>query len=232
MSFSSLSSSPSTPAPFKMLVLDHYVPHPSFSYPNNHNAHSFREERQKEMQTMERFFPQGLGITSVLVEKQTQQTWQKILVTLGDYDGVLLGGSPFSVNDSDLEWLEEEKEFLKEALQKKDISFLGICFGNQLLATVLGGTVESHHRYIHEHAELDFHKRDNITSFACHEEYVSSLPHGAKVLARGENKMPYYIKYSDNTYGVQTHPEREVDHIDSEDFWKKELHTKIFSPEI
>jgi GMP synthase (glutamine-hydrolysing) len=53
---------------------------------------------------------------------------------LGDF--LLIMGDPMSVNNSEL-WIEEELQFVKAAMNKRRP--LGICFGSQLLAKVLGG---------------------------------------------------------------------------------------------
>jgi GMP synthase-like glutamine amidotransferase len=54
-------------------------------------------------------------------------------------DFLLIMGGPMSVNDSD-PWIAEELQFVKAALNK-GIPVLGICFGSQLLAKALGGSV-------------------------------------------------------------------------------------------
>lgn len=57
------------------------------------------------------------------------------------YDAIIVGGTPVSVNDMHRHnFLLKEGRFLKKALdQKKPV--LGICFGAQLLARVLGAAV-------------------------------------------------------------------------------------------
>jgi GMP synthase (glutamine-hydrolysing) len=56
---------------------------------------------------------------------------------LGDF--LLIMGGPMSVNDSEI-WIGEELQFVKAAMNKR-LPILGICFGSQLLAKVLGGSV-------------------------------------------------------------------------------------------
>ena len=59
---------------------------------------------------------------------------------LDDYDAYLITGSPCSVNEGHV-WIEKLKHFVRDCLisQKK---LVGICFGHQLIASALGGTVE------------------------------------------------------------------------------------------
>ena len=56
-------------------------------------------------------------------------------------DALVISGGPMSVNEEDkYAWLVPEKRFLEKVLQK-EIPILGICFGAQLLANVLGAKV-------------------------------------------------------------------------------------------
>lgn len=52
---------------------------------------------------------------------------------------LLIMGGPMSVNDAD-SWIAEELHFIKAAMNNS-IPVLGICFGAQLLAKALGGSV-------------------------------------------------------------------------------------------
>ena len=56
-------------------------------------------------------------------------------------DFLLIMGGPMSVNDPDA-WIAAELQFVTTALAR-DIPVLGICFGAQLLAKALGGSVAS-----------------------------------------------------------------------------------------
>ncbi len=56
---------------------------------------------------------------------------------VGDF--LLIMGGPMSVNDSDV-WIAEELQFVQSVL-KTDVPVLGICFGSQILAKALGGSV-------------------------------------------------------------------------------------------
>ena len=54
--------------------------------------------------------------------------------------GVMILGSAASVND-DADWLQDLKHWLRPVALSGQVPMLGICFGHQLLAHVLGGTV-------------------------------------------------------------------------------------------
>jgi GMP synthase-like glutamine amidotransferase len=60
---------------------------------------------------------------------------------LGDYRALLAFGGPMNVDEEDRHpWLREEVAAIREAC-RRDLPFLGICFGAQLLAKALGGVV-------------------------------------------------------------------------------------------
>ncbi|RLG03142.1 MAG: GMP synthase (glutamine-hydrolyzing) [Thaumarchaeota archaeon] len=73
-----------------------------------------------------------LGVYSEIVEPEAAETEIK----LGDVGGVILSGGPRSVFDPDSPSLD-----LKPILEK-GIPILGICYGHQLLAKLLGGRLE------------------------------------------------------------------------------------------
>jgi GMP synthase-like glutamine amidotransferase len=54
------------------------------------------------------------------------------------YDMIVSLGSEFAAFDDSIPWLEREKRLLADATEG-DVPILGVCFGGQLLARVLGG---------------------------------------------------------------------------------------------
>jgi GMP synthase-like glutamine amidotransferase len=55
-----------------------------------------------------------------------------------DYDIIVSLGSQYAAFDDSLPWIEREKRLFRDAT-KADVPILGLCFGGQLLARILGG---------------------------------------------------------------------------------------------
>ncbi len=61
---------------------------------------------------------------------------------LSDYDGLWVMGGPMDVwEEEQYPWLKAEKAAIREAVVDRQMPFLGICLGHQLLADALGGRV-------------------------------------------------------------------------------------------
>jgi GMP synthase-like glutamine amidotransferase len=123
-----------------------------------------------------------------------------------DYDMIVSLGSEFAAFDDSVPWLKKEKELLREAAQG-DVPVLGICFGGQLLARVLGGK-----SFRSEIAEIGWlpvrSKEQEIVSdgpwFQWHFD-TFTVPPGAKLIAdSAAGPQAYAVGRS---LGVQFHPE-------------------------
>lgn len=132
-----------------------------------------------------------------------------------DYDGAVVTGSRSSVY-WDEDWMEPITEWVGEAIDR-GVPFLGVCWGHQLLADVLGGTVEDMGVYEVGYSEIDrlgdsrlFEGIDEqFLSFTSHSDAVAALPPGAKPLA--ENDYSNHGFRKDRVFGVQFHPEYDTE---------------------
>lgn len=132
-----------------------------------------------------------------------------------DYDGVIVTGSRSSVY-WDEPWISPMKEWLDEVIER-DIPCLGICYGHQLLADVLGGTVEGMGAYeigyntvTHTgESELFSGIDEEFLVFTTHSDAVTELPPGAQALAENEYSNHGFRK--DHVFGVQFHPEYDME---------------------
>ena len=100
---------------------------------------------------------------------------------------------------------------------------LAVCYGHQLLAQVLGGTVGANpngRQIGTRQAQLTTASADDAlfsglpASFkvqASHVESVLELPEGAVLLARTDTDPNYAYRIGDSAWGVQFHPEFSAD---------------------
>lgn len=123
-----------------------------------------------------------------------------------DYGMIVSLGSEFAAYDDSVPWLGKEKELLLAA-SKADVPVLGICFGGQLLARVLGGS--SFRAQTAEIGWLPVRSRDQALVsagpwFQWHFD-TFTVPPGARLIAdSAAGPQAYTIGRS---LGVQFHPE-------------------------
>ncbi|AFZ72834.1 type 1 glutamine amidotransferase [Natronobacterium gregoryi] len=128
-----------------------------------------------------------------------------------DFDGVVVTGSRSSVY-WDEEWIETTKDWVSDAIDR-GLPFLGVCWGHQLLADVLGGTVEDMGVYEVGYSEIEQVTESRLfdslpaefVAFTSHFDEVSELPSAATPIA--ENDYSNHGFRHDHVFGVQFHPE-------------------------
>jgi len=131
------------------------------------------------------------------------------------YDGFVVTGSRASVY-WDREWIGQLKTWVGDAVQA-GVPGLGVCFGHQLLADVLGGRVEGMGEYEigYRSVDQDGENRllegieETMTVFTSHSDHVLEKPPGATVFARNEYGIHGFRK--DHVFAVQFHPEYDME---------------------
>ncbi|WP_276245857.1 type 1 glutamine amidotransferase [Haladaptatus sp. YSMS36] len=131
-----------------------------------------------------------------------------------DFDGFLVTGSRSSVY-WDEKWIQPLKDWAKEAIDE-GLPALGVCYGHQLLADVLGGTVEGMGEYEIGYREITHHDNtplfdgidERFLAFTTHQDAVTELPPGATLTA--ENDYGVHGFQKDDVFGVQFHPEYDM----------------------
>jgi GMP synthase (glutamine-hydrolysing) len=131
------------------------------------------------------------------------------------FDGFVVTGSSASVY-WEREWIADLKAWVSDALDRGLPAF-GVCYGHQLLADVLGGTVEDMGEYEIGYREVERAGADpllagigdSFTVFTTHSDRVATAPPGARVLA--ENDYGIHAFRKDDAFGVQFHPEYDMD---------------------
>ena len=124
--------------------------------------------------------------------------------------GVILSGSPYSVNDK-----EAFKPDLKDIRGKYPV--LGICYGAQYLAYSSDGKVEKGDSGEYGRANLTFVDTDEklfkgiatgSQVWMSHGDTITQLPEGFKIVASTKDVAnAAYSLQNENTWGVQFHPE-------------------------
>jgi GMP synthase (glutamine-hydrolysing) len=123
--------------------------------------------------------------------------------------GIVLSGGPASVYEHDAPRLDEKVFHL-------GIPILGICYGMQLMAYVLGGKVDSQYKREYGKAELHIIDHEDLFSgventsicWMSHGDSVLVPPPGFKVTAQTTNTSVAAIANPKRKlYGVQFHPE-------------------------
>lgn len=133
------------------------------------------------------------------------------------YSGAIIAGSPFMVTDK-LPWSESLAAWLREAMDAA-LPLLAVCYGHQLLAHALGGTVD-YHPYGMELGTKQVQMNAAASAYPLlapfppvfaanlsHSQTVALVPPGGKVLASSSHDPHQIIAYGDHALSVQFHPE-------------------------
>jgi GMP synthase-like glutamine amidotransferase len=131
-----------------------------------------------------------------------------------DYDLIVSLGSEFGAYQDDIEWIGHEMDFLRDAVEA-DVPFLGVCFGGQLLARVLGGEVYRSEREEIGWLPIGSREPDLIPEgpwFQWHFD-VFTAPPGSTVLA--ENAVGCQAYLIGRSLGLQFHPEVTTEIMDA-----------------
>jgi len=132
-----------------------------------------------------------------------------------DFDAFVVTGSRASVY-WDREWIGALKRWAGEAV-RAGLPALGVCYGHQLLADVMGGRVEAMGEYEigYRTVEQDGQNRlldgvaEDMTVFTTHSDHVVEAPPGATVFAKNEYGIHGFRK--DQVFAVQFHPEYDME---------------------
>ncbi|MGL6267941.1 MAG: glutamine-hydrolyzing GMP synthase, partial [Chitinophagaceae bacterium] len=128
-----------------------------------------------------------------------------------DLKGIILSGSPFSVNDE-----KAPSVNVSELVNQRPV--LGICYGAQLTAKISGGRVEKSEKREYGRATLQVEKDDVIFTaipaksqvWMSHGDTILDLPADFEILATTAS-IPVAAFKKNNTdnplYGLQFHPE-------------------------
>ena len=146
---------------------------------------------------------------------------------LDGFDALWVMGGPMDVwEEEEHPWLVEEKKLIKEAVEERGMSFLGLCLGHQLLAEALGGkcgpsktpeigvlpvqlTEEGADGIIFDGLPETFN------ALQWHSAEVQQMPAGAKCLATTPECIVQAMSWGPRAYSMQFHMEVEADTFDN-----------------
>ena len=145
---------------------------------------------------------------------------------LGGYDAVISMGGPMDVFEEDeYPWLADEKAAIREAVRERQMPFLGVCLGHQMLADALGGRVESM-----AEAEVgilaveltEAGRADpllagldrTVTCLQWHGCAVTELPEGGVTLASSDVCAIQSFRVGRRAWGIQYHVEQTPTTVD------------------
>jgi GMP synthase (glutamine-hydrolysing) len=140
-----------------------------------------------------------------------------------EYAAVVISGSSAMVTDRP-EWSLKLAAFLRELVALDQVPILGVCYGHQILADALGGSVRYNVKgrglgtvavRLRDEARDDvlfgvFGGAEHIAVHVSHIQHVERLPHRAIRLASSEHDQNHAFRVGRHTYGLQFHPEFNV----------------------
>jgi GMP synthase (glutamine-hydrolysing) len=171
----------------------------------------------------ERWFLQTIGLSRYRFDILHVHRDAPLPASADGYDAVMMTGSPASVTEL-APWMERAADFMVEA-GERGTPVLGVCFGQQLLAHAYGGRVSRNPNgretgtvevTLTEEGRKDAlfdGLPERFAVQATHEDIVSQLPEGARVLAGNANTSAQALAFGKSMRGVQFHPEAPVDAI-------------------
>ncbi len=152
-------------------------------------------------------------------------------IDLEDYSGVILGGGPSNVSDKAEVKKDYEKRFERELNEllakvfKKDVPFLGVCYGIGAVNRFRGGIV-SKEKYSEPVGTVEIELIENskdddllkdlpnkFMAYCGHKEACQTLPEDAKLLAKSKSCPYQMIKFKNNIYALQFHTELDEEGI-------------------
>lgn len=142
---------------------------------------------------------------------------------IDDISGIVITGSPAMVTDQD-DWLLSTQNWLTKIIAN-DTPILGVCYGHQLLADMLGGRVGYNPKGRNlglsrmtftesaKHDELlsHFAEQTNMPTFVSHLQSVLELPKSAVRLGHCELDQNHAFRSENVVWGLQFHPEWNVE---------------------
>ncbi|WP_194094371.1 type 1 glutamine amidotransferase [Marivivens aquimaris] len=139
------------------------------------------------------------------------ETWNVVDLDFPDgphaADGFILTGSRHGAYE-DLPFIKPLEQFIRDTYAAK-VPMVGICFGHQIIAQAMGGTVVKHpHGWSVGRQTYKFGDEDIVMN-AWHQDQISVLPDTAQVCGTSDFCEYAALVYGNDIFTVQAHPEFE-----------------------
>lgn len=162
----------------------------------------------------------GLGADGLVQKRLESRPLGEL--DLGDYSGILLGGSPFNSSDpikSPMQSrVEEDLARLMVEVLDRDFPLFGACYGVGTVGTAIGAVIDdtySESPRVIDVSVTEHGSRDPLlagipgrfSTMVGHKEAITVLPDVAEVLVTGEHCPVQMFRVRENVYATQFHPE-------------------------
>jgi GMP synthase (glutamine-hydrolysing) len=137
------------------------------------------------------------------------------------FSGAIITGSHNMVTNK-LDWSERTADWLRGQIEKRTPVF-GICYGHQLVCHALGGVVGPNpngKEFGNQKINLNAQARSDslfgdmpevFEGHCCHAQSALKLPAGAVCLGGNTHEPNHVVRFSEDCWGVQFHPEFDAD---------------------
>ena len=135
------------------------------------------------------------------------------------YDGFIITGSKFAAFDN-VDWIIKLKYAIVD-IYNSGKKIIGICFGHQILAQTLGGSVargglglSTGIRKVETLKQKPWMTpfNDNLNLLFCHQDMVVELPEKAELIATSDYCQAQMFCIDNQILGIQAHPEMPKEH--------------------
>ncbi|MDF3414258.1 type 1 glutamine amidotransferase [Sulfitobacter sp. M57] len=129
-----------------------------------------------------------------------------------DADGWLITGSRHGAYETH-SWIPPLEQFIRDCYAAK-VPMIGVCFGHQIIAQAMGGTVEKFAGGWSVGAVDYALEGDTVTINAWHQDQVVTKPAEAEVIGATDFCANAALLYGDTFWTIQPHPEYDHAFID------------------